>query len=138
MLTISEGAKMIGGECIETGEADAYGHKKLGGIGQMTADRLKKITGQEMVYQQLGYLMRSGAPDSIDLMVGFNFANLALELINKQVYGRMLAIKKGVYTHVPLSLVTSGIKRVNVDEFYDIENYRPNIKSLEGKPMFLY
>jgi 6-phosphofructokinase 1 len=138
MLTISEGAKMTGGECIETGEADAYGHKKLGGIGQMTADRLKKITGQEMVYQQLGYLMRSGAPDSIDLMVGFNFANLALELINKQIYGRMLAIKKGVYTHVPLSLVTSGIKRVNVDEFYDIDNYRPNIKNLEGKPMFLY
>ena len=138
MLTISEGAKMMGGECIETGEADAYGHKKLGGIGQMTADRLKKLTGQEMVYQQLGYLMRSGAPDSVDLMVGFNFANLALELINKQIYGRMLAIKKGVYTHVPLSLVTSGIKRVNVDEFYDIENYRPNIKNLEGKPMFLY
>jgi len=138
MLTISEGAKMMGGECIETGEADAYGHKKLGGIGQMTADRLKKLTGQEMVYQQLGYLMRSGAPDSVDLMVGFNFANLALELINKQIYGRMLAIKKGVYTHVPLSLVTSGIKRVNVDEFYDIENYRPSIKSLEGKPMFLY
>jgi len=138
MLTISEGAKMIGGECIETGEADAYGHKKLGGIGQMTADRLKTLTGQEMVYQQLGYLMRSGAPDSVDLMVGFNFANLALELINKQIYGRMLAIKKGVYTHVPLSLVTSGIKRVNVDEFYDIENYRPNIKNLEGKPMFLY
>ncbi len=138
MLTISEGAKMIGGECIETGEADAYGHKKLGGIGQMTADRLKKLTGQEMVYQQLGYLMRSGAPDSVDLMVGFNFANLALELINKQIYGRMLAIKRGVYTHVPLSLVTSGIKRVNVDEFYDLENYRPSIKSLEGKPMFLY
>jgi len=50
----------------------------------------------------------------------------------------MLAIKKGVYTHIPLSLVTSGIKRVNVDEFYDIENYRPSIKNLEGKPMFLY
>jgi 6-phosphofructokinase 1 len=91
-----------------------------------------------MVYQQLGYLMRSGAPDSIDLMVGFNFANLALELINEQIYGRMLAIKKGVYTHVPLNLVTSGIKRVNVDEFYDIDNYRPSVKNLEGKPMFLY
>jgi 6-phosphofructokinase 1 len=91
-----------------------------------------------MVYQQLGYLMRSGAPDSVDLMVGFNFANLALELINKEIYGRMLAIKNGVYTHVPLSLVISGIKRVNVDEFYDIEHYRPNIKNLEGKPMFLY
>lgn len=138
MLTISEGARMTEGDVIETGEADAFGHKKLGGIGQITADILKKLTGQEMVYQQLGYLMRSGAPDSVDLMVGFNFANLALELINKEIYGRMLAIKNGVYTHVPLSLVISGIKRVNVDEFYDIEHYRPNIKNLEGKPMFLY
>ena len=138
MLTISEGAAFAGDACVECGDADAYGHRKLGGIGQLTADMLKKLTGQEMVYQQLAYLMRSGAPDSVDLMVGFNFANLALDLIGKQVYGRMLAIKKGVYTHVPLSLVTSGIKRVNIDEFYDIEEYRPNIKNLEGKPMFLY
>ena len=99
---------------------------------------LKKQTGQEVIYQSIGYMMRSGAPDSVDLMVGFNFANLALDLIAKQVYGRMLAIKNGVYTHIPLSMVTTGIKRVNVDEFYDIEKYRPNIKNLEGKPLFLY
>ena len=70
--------------------------------------------------------------------MGFNFANLALDLIGKQTYGRMLAIKNGLYTHIPLSMVTKGIKRVNVDEFYDIEKYRPNIKNLEGKPLFLY
>ncbi len=138
MLTVSEGARMTGGECIETGEADAYGHRKLGGIGQLTGQMLKKLTGQEILYQQIGYLMRSGAPDSVDLMVGFNFANLAVELINKQVFGRMLAIKKGVYTHIPFSMTTGGVKRVNVDEFYDIDQYRPNIKSLEGKPLFLY
>jgi ATP-dependent phosphofructokinase / diphosphate-dependent phosphofructokinase len=138
MLTISEGSMIKGGNIVESGEADPYGHKKLGGIGQVTADILKKETGQEVIYQSIGYMMRSGSPDSVDLMVGFNFANLALDLIGKQVYGRMLAIKQGVYTHIPLSMVTTGIKRVNVDEFYDIEKYRPNIKNLEGKPLFLY
>ncbi len=138
MLTISEGARIIGGECIETGEQDAYGHRKLGGIGQITRERLKEITGQEILYQQIGYLMRSGAPDSVDLMVGFNFAHLAVELINKAVFGRMLAIQKGVYTHIPYSMITGGVKRVNVDEFYDMDQYRPNIRSLEGKPLFLY
>lgn len=138
MLTISEGARIIGGDILETGEADAYGHRKLGGIGQQTGSLLKKITGQEILYQQLGYLMRSGAPDSVDLMVGFNFANLAIELINKRVFGRMLAIQKGVYTHIPFSMITGGMKRVNVDEFYDMNEYRPSIKSLEGKPLFLY
>lgn len=138
MLTISEGAMLTGGNIVESGEEDPYGHKKLGGIGQVTTDILKKQTGQEVIYQSIGYMMRSGAPDSVDLMVGFNFANLALDLISKQIYGRMLAIKNGVYTHIPLSMVTTGIKRVNVDEFYDIEKYRPNIKNLEGKPLFLY
>jgi ATP-dependent phosphofructokinase / diphosphate-dependent phosphofructokinase len=138
MLTISEGAMIMGGSIVESGEADPYGHKKLGGIGQITTDILKRQTGQEVIYQSIGYMMRSGAPDSVDLMVGFNFANLALDLIGKQIYGRMLAVKNGLYTHIPLSMVTQGIKRVNVDEFYDIERYRPNIKNLEGKPLFLY
>ena len=138
MLTISEGAMLLGGNIVESGEADPYGHKKLGGIGQVTTDILKKQTGQEVIYQSIGYMMRSGSPDSVDLMVGFNFANLALDLIGKQIYGRMLAIKNGLYTHIPLSMVTKGIKRVNVDEFYDIDKYRPNIKNLEGKPLFLY
>ncbi len=138
MLTISEGAMLMGGNIVESGEEDPYGHKKLGGIGQVTTDILKKQTGQEVIYQSIGYMMRSGAPDSVDLMVGFNFANLALDLISKQIYGRMLAIKNGVYTHIPLSMVTTGIKRVNVDEFYDIDKYRPNIRNLEGKPLFLY
>ena len=120
MLTISEGAMLMGGNIVESGEADPYGHKKLGGIGQVTTDILKKQTGQEVIYQSIGYMMRSGSPDSVDLMVGFNFANLALDLIGKQTYGRMLAIKNGLYTHIPLSMVTKGIKRVNVDEFYDI------------------
>jgi ATP-dependent phosphofructokinase / diphosphate-dependent phosphofructokinase len=138
IMTISEGAMMIGGEIIEAGEADAYGHKKLGGVGSQLADAIKRITGENTIYQQLGYLMRSGAPDSLDRMVALSYANLATDLIFEGRSGRMVALRDGKYTHIPLSTVISGTKRVDVDELYDRENYRPKVASMLGKPMFLY
>lgn len=138
MVTISEGAHMIGGKVVEYGEADAYGHRKLGGIGQITSEALKKLTGQNTIYQQLAYLMRSGAPDALDLMVSVNFANMAMDLLRNGASGRMCALCDGNYTHVPMSIVTSGIKRVDVDELYDEKEYRPKVRHVLGKPMFLY
>lgn len=138
MVTISEGARIAGGQVIEYGEADAYGHKKLGGIGAHTGDVLKKLTGENILYQQVAYLMRSGAPDSIDLMVGFNFANMAMDLVVKGETGRMVAIQKGIYTNVPISTVSQEVKQVDVDELYDVEEYRPKVRHVDGKPMFLY
>ena len=129
---------MTGGDIMETGEEDAYGHRKLGGIGQMTGDLIKKVTGENIIYQQLGYLMRSGAPDSLDRMVALSYANLATDLIAQSRSGRMVALRDGKYTHIPLSTVISGIKRVDVDELYDKQNYRPKVASMLGKPMFLY
>ncbi len=138
MVTISEGAHMIGGKVVEYGEADAYGHKKLGGIGAITGEALKKITGENIIYQQVSYLMRSGAPDALDLMVAFNYANLAVSLATNGVSGRMVALRDGTYTHIPMSTVTSGVKRVDVDELYDVNNYLPKVRHVLGKPMFLY
>jgi 6-phosphofructokinase len=138
MLTISEGATMVGGKVHEYGEEDAYGHRKLGGIGIVTGDALKKLTGQGIIFQQLSYLMRSGAPDSLDLMVAINFANMTANLIQKGIAGRMVALSGGTYTDIPLSTVTSGQKRVDVRELYDIDEYRPKTKTIVGKPMFLY
>lgn len=138
MVTISEGAQMIGGKIIEYGQADDYGHKKLGGIGSLTGEVLKELTGQHIIYQQLSYLMRSGAPDSLDLMVSLNYANMAMSLIMKKKYGRMMALRNGNYTNVPMSIITEGQKRVDVDELYDREQYRPKVRNVDGKPMFLY
>jgi 6-phosphofructokinase 1 len=138
MVTISEGAHMLGGKVVEYGETDAYGHRKLGGIGQITGEALKKLTGENMIIQRLAYLMRSGAPDALDLMVAVNFANMAMDLIGDRVSGRMVALRDGTYTHIPMSTVTSGIKRVDVDELYDKEQYRPKVRHVLGKPMFLY
>ncbi len=138
MVTVSEGAHMVGGKVVEYGETDAYGHRKLGGIGEITGEALKKLTGENIITQRIAYLMRSGAPDALDLMVGTNYAQLAVDLIVGGSSGRMVALRDGAYTHVAMSVVTSGVKRVDVDELYDVQNYRPKVRHVLGKPMFLY
>ncbi len=137
IMTISEGAIMEGGEIVESGEADAYGHRKLGGVGELAAAEIKRITGQNIMYQQLGYLMRSGAPDSLDRMVAMSYGNLAVQLIRRNETGKMVALHGGKYATVPVEMVLAGKKRVDVPSYYDIENYRPKVRDFMGVPMFL-
>ena len=138
MITMSEGAHMVGGKAHEYGEEDDYGHRKLGGIGQITGEALKKLTGEDVLYQQVSYLMRSGAPDSLDLMVAVNFANVAINLIKRGASNRLVSLRNGTYTSVPIPTISQGLKRVDVEELYDSQNYRPKVRHVEGKPMFLY
>src|SRR3990172_7112834 len=138
MLTISEGAQVVGGEVILRGREDAFGHKKLGGIGAITGDLLRELTGEHIIYQQVAYMMRSGSPDSLDLMVAINYAVMAADLAVGRSFGRMVALRNGIYTNVPLSVMREGVRRVDVDELYDVENYRPKVRHVDGKPMFLY
>lgn len=138
MVTISEGAHMAGGAVVEFGETDAYGHRKLGGIGQITGEALQQITGEHIINQRLAYLMRSGAPDAVDLMVATNYAHLAMDLITGGESGRLVAIQNGIYTHIPISTVTSGLKRVDVEQLYDVDEYLPKVRNVMGKPLFLY
>jgi ATP-dependent phosphofructokinase / diphosphate-dependent phosphofructokinase len=138
ILTISEGAYPKGGSIWETGEADAYGHRKLGGIGSLVADEIKRRTGIDIIYQQLAYIMRSGTPDSLDRIVAVSYGNLALNQIALGHTGRMVALQQGIYTTVPIELVAAAKKRVDVTALYDPENYRPKVRNMLGKPMFLY
>jgi 6-phosphofructokinase 1 len=138
MIAVSEGATMEGGHTVEHGEEDAYGHKKLGGIGSTLGEALKKLTGVGIVGQQLAYLMRSGPPDSLDRMVAISYGNLAVQQIENGQSGQMVALQNGVYTTVPIETCTQGLKRVDVSELYDCEEYRPTVRHLLGKPMFLY
>ncbi len=138
MVTISEGATLKGGELQVSGEADAYGHRKLGGIGALTGELLKQRTGEGIISQQVGYLMRSGSPDSLDLMVATNYAVMAADLAVAGDRGRMVALKNGTYTNVPISVTGEGARRVDVDALYDVDGYRPKVRQVAGKPMFLY
>jgi len=138
MMTISEGATLQGGQMALSGEADAYGHRKLGGIGVECGAMIKEITGINIINQSIGYLARSGRPDSLDLMVGFNYASMAADLAMEGASGRMVALRGGTYTNVPISVTGEGVKRVDVDELYDVAELRPRVRHLAGKPMFLY
>jgi 6-phosphofructokinase 1 len=137
MVTMSEGASMVGGGPVAMG-ADEHGHVKLGGIGLLTGEALRHITGENVICQQVSYLMRSGAPDSLDLMVAVNFAQTAIGLLRRRDWGRMVALKQGTYASVPITTLSEGKKRVDVEELYDASEYRPRIREVEGKPMFLY
>jgi ATP-dependent phosphofructokinase / diphosphate-dependent phosphofructokinase len=138
MMTISEGATLVGGEMVMGGKEDAYGHRKLGGVGQQTGELLHEITGEGIINQQIGYLMRSGSPDSLDLMVAINYAVMAADLIVERQFGRLVALRNGNYVNVPLSVTRQGVKRVDVGALYDADGYRPKIRHVDGKPMFLY
>jgi ATP-dependent phosphofructokinase / diphosphate-dependent phosphofructokinase len=138
IVTISEGAHLKGGSIMESGEADAYGHRKLGGIGAFLAEELKLRTRVNTMYLQLAYIMRAGAPDSLDRMVAVSFGNLALDQVAMGHTGRMAALQQGIYTTVPLDMVVAGRKRVDVTALYDAKAYRPKVRDMLGKPMFLY
>jgi 6-phosphofructokinase 1 len=138
MVTISEGARLVGGDMQVSGEADAYGHRKLGGIGELTGQLLKEQTGEGIITQVVGYLMRSGSPDSLDLMVATNYAVMAADLAVEGSKGRMVALRNGTYTNVPISVTREGPRRVDVDALYDAERYQPKVRHVAGKPMFLY
>jgi ATP-dependent phosphofructokinase / diphosphate-dependent phosphofructokinase len=137
IVTVSEGARMIGGQVIEYGPADAYGHRKLGGIGEIISENIKQMTDQHIMYQKFAYVMRSGAPDSLDRMVAMSYGNLAMQLVQRGDFGKMVALQGGRYTNVPIEIVLTGKKQVDVEAYYDKENYKPKVKDFLGVPMFL-
>jgi len=91
-----------------------------------------------VIYQRLAYLMRSGAPDSLDQLVANNYGSLAADLMRRGDTGKMVAVVDGRYTAVPIEVGSSGRKRVDVDRFYDVANYRPKVADVMGMPMFLH
>ncbi len=145
VVLVSEGAMFKGGEMVfEDKTTDAFGHAKLGGIGDLVSARLKELTAQhnngrivDIVNQKLGYLVRCGDPDAIDSIVPMAYGNLALDLILKRVHGRMVVLKNGRYDNIPIDIVTSTKKTVNVERFYNIERLRPNFESFEMTPLFI-
>jgi len=145
VVLVSEGAMFKGGQMIFSDqEKDAYGHAKLGGIGDLVADKLKELSPKynkgksiNCITQKLGYMVRGGDPDALDSIVPMAYGNLALDLILKGLHGRIVVLKNGRYDNVPIDLVTSSKKIVNVAEHYNTERLRPFYHSFEMKPFLL-
>jgi 6-phosphofructokinase 1 len=138
VVAISEGATVVGGETVESGEADAFGNRKLGGIGEIVSSYLETHSRDKVIYQRLAYLMRSGAPDSLDQLVANNYGSLAADLLRRGHRGKMVAVVDGRYTAVPVENSGEAKKRVDIERFYDAVEYRPKVADVMGMPMFLH
>jgi len=137
IVVVSEGAQVAEEGIMESGAADAYGHRKLGGIGDRVGGALKELTGVNVMVQNLGYLLRAGAPDALDIMVPRNYGTMTVRLIEQGKTGLMVAVQNGCYTTQPADISTKGERRVDVDGMYDVDSYRPRIVNLDGAPMYL-
>ncbi len=145
VVLVSEGAMFKGGDMIfKDAEKDQYGHAKLGGIGEVVSAKLKELSPKfnngkrvNVINQKLGYLVRGGDPDAIDSIVPMAYGNLALDLILEGVHGRLVVLKNGRYDNVPVDVVTSKSKIVNVEKFYNTDRLRPYYKSFEMNPLFI-
>jgi len=146
VVLVSEGARPLGQEemVFENGERDQYGHRKLGGIGDLVSAHLRELSPNfnqgrklDVVNQRLGYLVRSGDPDAMDSIVPMAFGNLALDLILAGRSGRLVSLRNGVYDSVPIEVVTGRKKMVDIHKFYDTDRLRPRYTTFEGKPLFI-
>ena len=145
VVLVSEGAVFEGGEMVfEKQEQDMFGHKKLGGIGDRVSDQIHKLSAKfnkgrpiNVINQRLGYLVRCGNPDAIDSIAPMAFGNLALNLILNHSHGRLVSLRNGRYDDVPLEVVTSVKKAVDVEKYYNCERLRPYYESFESKPLFI-
>ncbi len=146
VVLVSEGAKFRGQEemVFSDQEQDQYGHKKLGGVGDLVSAALKECSPKHnggrrinVVNQRLGYLVRSGDPDMLDSIVPMAFGNLALDLILQGESGRLVVLRDGRYDHVPIEIVTGEKKVVDVESYYDVNRLRPRFDSFQHKPLLV-
>jgi 6-phosphofructokinase len=142
---VSEGAMFEEGEMVfEKQETDQYGHKKLGGIGDRVSEQIQERSAKfnggrkiNVINQRLGYLVRCGNPDAIDSIAPMAFGNLALNLILNHSLGRLVSLRNGRYDDVPIDVVTSVKKAVDIEKYYNCERLRPYYESFESKPLFI-
>ena len=145
VVLVSEGASFEGIDMMFANtEKDMFGHAKLGGIGDAVSAKIKELSPQfnkgervETINQHLGYLVRSGDPDAIDSIVPMAYGNLALDLVLKGIHGRLVILKNGRYDNMPVDIVTSTKKLIEVDKHYNAKRLRPVYESFIDKPLFL-
>jgi 6-phosphofructokinase len=145
IVLVSEGAMFEGGDMIfQDKTTDAYGHAKLGGIGDLVSANIQERTAKynngktvNIINQKLGYMVRGGDPDAVDSIAPMAFGNLALDLIIKNIHGRLVVLKNGRYDNMPIDVVSASKKLVDVKRFYNTERLRPNYESFEMKPLFI-
>jgi 6-phosphofructokinase len=137
LIIASEGATWRGHNVSEYGEADAFGHKKKMDIGHALGEEIKRLSGNETMISDLTYDLRGGEPDTFDQMAAITFGNIAVDLLREGLYGQLVAVQGGKYTHTPLPDPKLGPRPLDVDKLYNRARYRPHYPGKLGAPLFL-
>jgi phosphofructokinase-like protein len=112
IIVAAEGAKLGTGEITKSAELDAFGHVKLGGIGERIAREIESRTGRETRSVQLGHVQRGGTPTAFDRWLGSSYGLLAADMVHDGSFGMMAAYRGGVFMPVPLASAVAVPKTV--------------------------
>ncbi len=139
LVLLSEGAAWEGYKVQEYGEADDFGHRKKMNVGEVFADKAREISKGNLdpIISDLTYDLRSGAPDFTDKLVATTFGNMAFDAILAKKSGLMTAIVEGKYALMPIPDPKLGPRKVDIENMYNTERYRPKYDNHLGLPIFL-
>jgi 6-phosphofructokinase len=128
VIVIAEGAYAEDGELVTVDDLhDAFGHARLGGIGEVLARRIMSETPYDARSAMLGHPQRGGPPSPIDRLMGLLFGARAADAIHEGAFGKMVSAR-GVapacdLSLVDISVVLDHINTVDVERYYDTERY---------------
>lgn len=122
IIVVSEGAHPIDGQMqLQTGERDAFGHVRLGGIGQALADEIEKRTGKEARATVLGHIQRGGTPTAFDRVLATRFGLQAIDAVRDGDFGKMVALQGTEIVRVGLAEATKELKTVPLERYAEAE-----------------
>jgi len=115
IVVVAEGAKLENEESLKDEELDAFGHVKLGGIGERLAKLIEKHTGYETRATVLGHIQRGGSPTAFDRVLATRFGVLAADLVHEKKFGRMVALQGAKVVDVPVEDAVGELKTLDMD-----------------------
>jgi len=114
IVVVAEGAKPKEGTMVvSSGEVDAFGHVRLGGIGQLLAEEIEQRTGFETRVTVLGHIQRGGTPTAFDRVLATRFGVAAIDAVQAGAFDTMVALQAGQIVRVPLSDAVTELKTVD-------------------------
>jgi ATP-dependent phosphofructokinase / diphosphate-dependent phosphofructokinase len=122
IVVVAEGAHPANEDLsLTTGQLDAFGHARLGGIGQLLADEIEKRTGKEARCTVLGHIQRGGTPTAFDRVLATRFGLHAVDAVHEEAFGTMVALRGTEIVRVPLAEATRELKLVPVERYAEAE-----------------
>lgn len=122
IVVVAEGATPVEGQMVLLNQSlDAFGHVRLGGIGQWLAEQIEERTGREARTVVLGHLQRGGTPTAFDRVLATRFGLSAIDAVHDGDFGKMVALRGTDIVRVPLSDATAELKTVPVERYTEAE-----------------